>query len=41
MHCHVDVVQERHFHRRYKVVATIPGEQAYTKKAETKCALWK
>ena len=25
----------------YKVVATIPGEQAYTKKAETKCALWK
>jgi len=25
----------------YKVVATIPGAQAYTKKAETKCALWK
>jgi branched-chain amino acid transport system substrate-binding protein len=25
----------------YKVVATIPGEQAYTKKAETKCASWK
>ncbi|WP_409268955.1 ABC transporter substrate-binding protein [Massilia sp. BHUDP2] len=25
----------------YKVVATIPGDQAYTKKAETKCALWK
>jgi len=25
----------------YKVVATIPGEQAYTKKAESKCALWK
>ncbi|MBB3222415.1 branched-chain amino acid transport system substrate-binding protein [Massilia umbonata] len=25
----------------YKVVATIPGEQAYMKKAETKCALWK
>jgi branched-chain amino acid transport system substrate-binding protein len=25
----------------YKVVATIPGEQAYTTKAETKCALWK
>jgi branched-chain amino acid transport system substrate-binding protein len=25
----------------YKVVATIPGNQAYTKKAETKCALWK
>lgn len=25
----------------YKVVATIQGEQAYTKKAETKCALWK
>ena len=25
----------------YKVVSTIPGEQAYTKKAETKCALWK
>jgi branched-chain amino acid transport system substrate-binding protein len=25
----------------YKVVATIPGEQAYTKKTETKCALWK
>jgi branched-chain amino acid transport system substrate-binding protein len=25
----------------YKVVATIPGDQAYTKKAETKCATWK
>ena len=25
----------------YKVVATIPGEQAYMTKAETKCALWK
>jgi len=25
----------------YKLVATIPGEQAYMKKAETKCALWK
>ncbi len=25
----------------YKVVATIPGEQAYTTKAESKCALWK
>jgi branched-chain amino acid transport system substrate-binding protein len=25
----------------YKVVATIPGEQAYMSKAETKCALWK
>jgi branched-chain amino acid transport system substrate-binding protein len=25
----------------YKVVATIPGPQAYTTKAETKCALWK
>ncbi|MDK6080042.1 ABC transporter substrate-binding protein [Massilia varians] len=25
----------------YKVVAAIPGDQAYTKKAETKCALWK
>ena len=25
----------------YKVVATIPGDQAYTKKAETKCSLWK
>ncbi|GGY26539.1 ABC transporter substrate-binding protein [Pseudoduganella albidiflava] len=25
----------------YKVVATIPGEQAYMKKAETKCSLWK
>ncbi|MCC2954946.1 ABC transporter substrate-binding protein [Massilia sp. IC2-477] len=25
----------------YKVVATIPGDQAYTKKSETKCALWK
>jgi branched-chain amino acid transport system substrate-binding protein len=25
----------------YKVVATIPGDQAYMKKAETKCSLWK
>jgi len=25
----------------YKVVATIPGQQAYTKKAESKCGLWK
>jgi len=25
----------------YKTVRTIPGEQAYTTKAETKCALWK
>lgn len=25
----------------YKVIATIPGEQAFTKKAETKCASWK
>jgi branched-chain amino acid transport system substrate-binding protein len=25
----------------YKVVSTIPGDQAYTKKSETKCALWK
>jgi branched-chain amino acid transport system substrate-binding protein len=25
----------------YKVVATIPGAQAYTAKAETKCAAWK
>jgi branched-chain amino acid transport system substrate-binding protein len=25
----------------YKVLATIPGDQAYTKKAESKCALWK
>jgi branched-chain amino acid transport system substrate-binding protein len=25
----------------YKVVSTIPGDQAYTTKAETKCALWK
>jgi len=25
----------------YKVVATIPGAQAYTTKLETKCALWK
>jgi branched-chain amino acid transport system substrate-binding protein len=25
----------------YKVVATIPGAEAYTTKAETKCALWK
>ncbi len=25
----------------YKVVQTIPGEQAFTTKAETKCSLWK
>jgi branched-chain amino acid transport system substrate-binding protein len=25
----------------YKVIATIPGAEAYTTKAETKCALWK
>jgi branched-chain amino acid transport system substrate-binding protein len=25
----------------YKLVATIPGAQAYTKKEETKCAAWK
>jgi branched-chain amino acid transport system substrate-binding protein len=25
----------------YKVVQTIPGDQAFTTKAETKCALWK
>jgi branched-chain amino acid transport system substrate-binding protein len=25
----------------YKVVQTIPGEQAYTTKQESKCALWK
>jgi branched-chain amino acid transport system substrate-binding protein len=25
----------------YKVVATIPGAQAYTTKAESKCAAWK
>jgi len=25
----------------YKTVRTIPGEQAYTTKSETKCALWK
>ena len=25
----------------YKVVATVPGAQAYVTKAETKCALWK
>jgi branched-chain amino acid transport system substrate-binding protein len=25
----------------YKVVQTIPGDQAYTTKAESKCALWK
>jgi branched-chain amino acid transport system substrate-binding protein len=25
----------------YKVVQTIPGEQAFTTKAESKCALWK
>jgi branched-chain amino acid transport system substrate-binding protein len=25
----------------YKVVSAIPGDQAYTTKAETRCALWK
>jgi len=25
----------------YKIVSTIPGDQAYVTKAETKCALWK
>jgi branched-chain amino acid transport system substrate-binding protein len=25
----------------YKVIQTIPGEQAFTTKAETKCSLWK
>jgi len=25
----------------YKIVQTIPGAQAYTTKAETKCSLWK
>jgi branched-chain amino acid transport system substrate-binding protein len=25
----------------YKVISTIPGDQAYTTKAETKCAAWK
>ncbi|MBS0308145.1 MAG: ABC transporter permease, partial [Proteobacteria bacterium] len=25
----------------YKVVQTIPGEQAYMTKAESKCSLWK
>jgi branched-chain amino acid transport system substrate-binding protein len=25
----------------YKVLQTIPGEQAYTAKADSKCALWK
>ena len=25
----------------YRVVQTIPGDQAYTKKSESKCALWK
>jgi branched-chain amino acid transport system substrate-binding protein len=25
----------------YRTIRTIPGEQAYTTKAETKCALWK
>jgi hypothetical protein len=25
----------------YRVVATIPGDQAYTTEAETKCAAWK
>jgi branched-chain amino acid transport system substrate-binding protein len=25
----------------YKVVQTIPGDQAYMTKAETKCSLWK
>jgi branched-chain amino acid transport system substrate-binding protein len=25
----------------YKIVQTIPGDQAFTTKAETKCSLWK
>ena len=25
----------------YKVVQTIPGDQAFTTKAESKCSLWK
>jgi branched-chain amino acid transport system substrate-binding protein len=25
----------------YKIVSTIPGDQAFTTKAETKCSLWK
>ncbi|MFM2087260.1 MAG: hypothetical protein RLZZ237_2129, partial [Pseudomonadota bacterium] len=25
----------------YKVVATVPGAQAYLTKAESKCSLWK
>jgi branched-chain amino acid transport system substrate-binding protein len=25
----------------YKVLQTIPGEEIFTKKAETKCPLWK
>jgi branched-chain amino acid transport system substrate-binding protein len=25
----------------YKVVQTVPGDQAFTTKAESKCALWK
>jgi len=25
----------------YKILATIPGEQAFTTKAQTRCALWK
>jgi branched-chain amino acid transport system substrate-binding protein len=25
----------------YKVVQTIPGDQAFTTKAESKCAAWK
>jgi branched-chain amino acid transport system substrate-binding protein len=25
----------------YKVLATVPGEQAYLTKAESKCSLWK
>jgi len=25
----------------YKVTATIPGEQAFDTKAESRCALWK
>jgi branched-chain amino acid transport system substrate-binding protein len=25
----------------YKLVSTIPGEQAYTTKAESKCAMWR
>jgi len=25
----------------YRTIKTIPGEEAFTKKSETKCALWK